>query len=196
MKLFGTITSPFVRRVRIVAAETGEPVELVDTATAAGQAALLAVSPIGKVPVASIDGRVLFDSHVIIDWLLTTRGWNGLQPPRDAWRTQNLVNAIDGALGAIIEVFYLRRDGIAIEGTGHLQHRFDRADRVFSWLAGELAPGGESFEGGLGLPEIALITTLDWMDFRKPFPTERTAPLGTLRAAWRERPSLVATMPR
>lgn len=196
MKLFGTTTSPFVRRVRIVAAEVGEPVELVDTATEEGQAALLAVSPIGKVPVASVDGRLVYDSHVIIDWLLTTRGWHELQPPRDTWRTHNLVNAIDSALGAIIEVFYLRRDGIAIEGTGYLQRRLDRTDRVFSWLAGELAAGGKSFEGGLGLPEIALITTLDWMDFRKSFPTERAASIESVRAAWRERPSLVATMPK
>src|SRR5690606_5704652 len=72
MKLYGTTTSPFVRRVRVVAAEVGEPVERIDTAPEAGQAALREVSPIRKVPVAVIDGRTLFDSHTIIDWLVTT----------------------------------------------------------------------------------------------------------------------------
>ena len=57
MKLYGTTTSPFVRRVRAVAAEIGEPVELVNTASDAGQAQLREVSPIRKVPVAVIDGR-------------------------------------------------------------------------------------------------------------------------------------------
>ena len=77
MKLYGTTTSPFVRRVRIVAAELGEPIDRVDTAPEAGMAALREVSPIRKVPVAVIDGRTLFDSRVIIDWLVTTRGWFG-----------------------------------------------------------------------------------------------------------------------
>ena len=40
MKLFGSTTSPFVRRVRVVAAELGEPVDRIDTAAEAGQAAL------------------------------------------------------------------------------------------------------------------------------------------------------------
>ena len=63
MKLYGTTTSPFVRRVRIVAAEIGEPVDRIDTATEAGQAALRELSPIRKVPVAIVDGRTLFDSQ-------------------------------------------------------------------------------------------------------------------------------------
>ena len=50
MKLYGTTTSPFVRRVRVVAAEVGEPVELVNTAPDIGQAQLREVSPIRKVP--------------------------------------------------------------------------------------------------------------------------------------------------
>lgn len=65
MKLYGTMTSPFVRRVEIVAAEVGEPVERIDTATEAGLAELHRVTPIGKVPIANVDGRLLFDSHVV-----------------------------------------------------------------------------------------------------------------------------------
>ena len=71
MKLFGTTTSPFVRRVRVVAAELGVAVDRVDTATEAGMAALRGASPIAKVPVAIVDERLLYDSRVIIDWLVT-----------------------------------------------------------------------------------------------------------------------------
>ena len=114
MKLFGTTTSPFVRRVRVVAAEVGEPLDRIDTATDAGMAALREISPIRKAPVASFDGRVIYDSRAIIAWLTTTRGRRKLAPPRDSWREANLVNAIDGALDSVIQLFYLRRDGIAI----------------------------------------------------------------------------------
>src|SRR5512132_2804482 len=106
MKLYGTTTSPFVRRVRVAAAEVGEPIDRIDTAQDAGQAQLREVSPIRKVPVAVIDGRTLYDSRVIVEWLVTTRGWHGLAPARDHWHEQNLVNAVDAALDAVIQLFY------------------------------------------------------------------------------------------
>lgn len=196
MKLYGTTTSPFVRRVRVVAAEVGEAVDRVDTATDAGQAALREVSPIRKVPVAVIDGRTLYDSRVINEWLVTTRGWHDLAPARDPWHQENLINAVDAAADAVIQLFYLRRDGVAIDGTPYAQRQLDRADAIFGWLATQLAPDRRSFGQGFGLVELALISALDWMDFRKTYPTERAAGLDAVRAAWRERPSLAATRPQ
>lgn len=195
MQLYGTTTSPFVRRVRVVAAELGEPVEIVETATEAGQAALREVSPIRKVPVARVDGKLLYDSHVIIDWLTLTRGWGTLAPPRDRWHEHNLVNAIDGALDSAIQLFYLRRDGVAIDGSPYAQRQLDRTDAIFTWLGTQLASDGRSFMGGFGLAELALVSTLDWMDFRKTYPTERASAVESVRAAWRDRPSLVETRP-
>jgi len=195
MKLFGTTTSPFVRRVRVVAAELGVAVDRVDTATEAGMAALRGASPIAKVPVAIVDERLLYDSRVIIDWLVTTRGWRGLTPPRDPWHTQNVVNAIDSALDSVIQLFYLRRDGVAVDGTPYAERQLARADAIFAWLAKQLAPDRRSFDGGLGVAEISLVAALDWMDFRKTYSTERAAAVESVRAAWREHPSLAATRP-
>lgn len=188
MKLYGTTTSPFVRRVRIVAAEVGEPIERIDTATDDGQAALREITPIRKVPVAIVDGRTLFDSRVIVDWLVTRYGWGDLDPPRDSWRDQNLLNAVDAALDAVIQLFYLRRDGVAIDGTPYAKRQTERADAVFAWLATRLVPERR------GLPELAAVCALDWMDFRATYPTER-AGLANVRAAWRDRPSVAATRP-
>lgn len=195
MKLYGTTTSPFVRRVRVVADELHEPVEWVNTAPDAGQAALVEISPIRKVPVAVVDGRTIFDSHAIIDYLLTTRGWHDLAPPRDLWRTHNLVNAIDAALDSTIQLFYLRRDGVAVDDTAYARRQLARADAIFRWLDGELAEDRRSFGDGFGLAELAVVTTLDWMDFRTAYPTERALRLRDLAAAWRERPSLASTRP-
>ncbi|MBV8758923.1 MAG: glutathione S-transferase family protein [Deltaproteobacteria bacterium] len=189
MRLFGTTTSPFVRRVRVVAAEVGEPVDRVDTATDDGMAQLRSVSPIRKVPVAMIDEKLLFDSRVIIDWLTTTRGWGGVTPPRDRWREQNLLNAIDAALDSVIQLFYLRRDGVTVDGTPYAQRQLERADAIFAWLARELSPDAFS------LPEISVCCALDWMDFRNVYPTDRAKGLAAVRSALRERPSMVATRP-
>lgn len=197
MKLYGTTTSPFVRRVRVVAAEVGEAVERIDTAPEAGQAALREVSPIRKVPVAVVDGRTIYDSHQIIDWLVTTRGWHDLAPPRDVWQQCNVVNAIDAALDAVIQLFYLRRDGVAIEGSAYEKRQLERTDAIFAWLRTQLTADRRGFDagGGFGLAEVALVTTLDWMDFRKAYSTERASAVESVRAAWRERPSLASTRP-
>jgi len=190
MKLYGTTTSPFVRRVAIVAAEVGEPIELVDTASEAGQAALREVSPVRKVPVAVVGGRTLFDSRVIVDWLTTTRGWGGIVPARDRWREQNLLNAVDTAIDSVIQLFYLRRDGVAIDDTPFSRRQLERTDAIFHWLGTELAAPHP-----FGLAEISVICALDWMDFRKAYPTERATALAPLRAAWGDRASIAATRP-
>jgi glutathione S-transferase len=188
MKLYGTTTSPFTRRVRIVAAEVGEPVERIDTATDEGMAQLRAVSPIRKVPVVVIDGRTLFDSRAIIAWLVMTRGYKTIAPPRDHWREQNLINAVDAAIDSVIQLFYLRRDKVEVTGTPFDVRQRERTGAILAWLATELTDAR-----AFGLPEISLICALDWMDFRDAFPT---AGLFTeLRAALRERASLASTRP-
>lgn len=196
MKLYGTITSPYARRVRVVAEEIGLPVELIDTATEEGQAALFLVTPIRKFPVAELDGRLLFDSQVIVEWLTTTRGFGTLAPPTDRWRQANLMNAVDSAIDSIIQLFYLRRDGVAIDGSVFAKRQTERTDAIFQWLSGQLTDDSKSFGGGFSLAELSVICALDWMDLRKAYPIERAPRLLALRAAWADRPSLVSTRPQ
>ncbi len=110
-------------------------------------------------------------------------------------RGENLVNAVDAALDAVIQLFYLRRDGVAIDGTPYATRQLARADAIFGWLATQKASDGTSFVGGLGVAEISVVCALDWMEFRNTYPTERAAGVESVRAAWRDRPSLAATRP-
>jgi glutathione S-transferase len=193
MKLFGTTTSPFVRRVRVVARELDLAPELVDTATEAGQAELRKVSPIWKVPVAELDGRRIFDSRAIIEWLTATRGWGPLAPPRDRFEQQNQVNAIDGALESGIAMFYLQRDGVDLARVPSATKQRERIAAVLEWVGDQIESGRLGAE--LGLAELSLVCTLDWMDFRDVYPVARHPRLAALRARFAERPSLVATRP-
>jgi glutathione S-transferase len=187
MKLYGTTTSPFVRRVRVVAAETGVDVELVDTKPDAGQEALRRVTPVWKVPIAEVDGRVLFDSRVIIEWITTTRGWGAMEPPSDRWHQENLINAIDGALESAIQVFYLRRDGLDVTTLPFALRQRERIAAIFDWLDGQLEPGH------FGLAELSLACTLDWMEFREAFDVGQR--FGTLRVLLGAHPSMASTRP-
>lgn len=197
MLLYGTTTSPFVRRVRIVALSLGEPIEFINTAHPEAQAALRVQTPIGKVPVAVLQGRTVFDSRVIFDQLLVLHGGraaDALHRLPDRVREHNLCNAVDAALEAVISLFYLRRDGVRIDGTPFAERQTARAHTILTWLERELGGNG-GFGTGLDLPSLSLGCALDWMEFRQTFPIATYRGLQPLRDALSTHPHWHATRP-
>lgn len=197
MKLYGTTTSPFVRRVRIVAEEVGAPYALVDASKDEGQTALRAITPIWKVPVAELDGIVLLDSHVIVDYLLERWGNRKLRGVTTAnrWREKNLQNVIDGALDSAINLFYLKRDG-APEDLAYLVKQRGRVEAAMDWLEKQLDDGWFTDDRSIGLSEIALVTAIDWMTFRDAYPVERHPGLARFRHVHASVPAFVSTAPK
>jgi glutathione S-transferase len=193
--LFGTRTSPFVRRVRVVAAELGVPVELRDTAGEEGQAALRALSPIWKVPAALVDGQLVLDSHDIVDALWGRFGPGPLRERGDAREERNLEHVVDGALDAAINAFYLMQGGLRPEDAPYLQKQRARVDAAMRSLAERVRDGGFTAPVGLGRLEIALVTTLDWMRFRSAWPVDAHPSLVDFGARWADRPSFAGTRP-
>lgn len=197
MRLFGTRTSPFVRRVRIVAMEHGVPFDLVDTSTPEGAQALARVTPIAKVPAAEIDGRVVFDSRTLVDEV-TARSPGPLAPwPRDRAALSaalDVVNVIDEATLALIRLFYARRDGVG-EGLPVLAKERARANACLRWL--EDRAHGASFDGSgrFGRAELAWVTSAGWMRFRDVVALSPYPRLAAVEAAWSQRPAVIATAP-
>lgn len=197
MTLFGTTTSPYVRRVRIVAHELGIQTELVDTSTDSGQAALRGVSPIWKVPAARIDDVELFDSAVICQYLLGRFGPGKLAPfDVDDVDTRNQITVTDGALDALINVFYLAKDGIAPEQAPYVAKQSARAASAMAWLDVRVADDAAQARDRFGLAEIALVTTLDWMRFRHAYDVDQHPALVQCVGRHSGRASLAAMSPR
>lgn len=85
MKLYWSPRSPFVRKVMVCAHELGiaERIEKVYTFVAMHQVNddMLGVNPIGRIPALVTDeGRVLYDSHVICEYLDAVNGGPRLVP--------------------------------------------------------------------------------------------------------------------
>lgn len=205
-ELYGTTTSPFVRRVRVVALEKQIPFTLVNTTDPTNQARLRELSPVWKVPTARftegpLAGAVVWDSRVIID-ALTADGWGPLRaPPTDPavrLEEENVGNAIDEALLALIRLFYLKKDGFPADAPMHDKDRA-RVDSLLHWLSGRVRE--ERFVGaygagqGFGRPELLLVTALGWMRFREMVDVDRWPVLAAFEKAWADRPSLAATRP-
>jgi glutathione S-transferase len=167
VRLYGSFTSPYVRRVRIVCEELGLPLEQVDSAPAEGQAELRKRNPIWKVPAAEVDGQLVLDSHVITELLLDRYGQGKLAPlPIDDLEARNAISIIDGALDALINAFYLEKEGVTFEQAPYLKKQRERAANALLWLDQNVHEPFVTSKKQLGLPEIALGTTLGWMRFR------------------------------
>jgi glutathione S-transferase len=200
IRLFGTETSPYVRRVRIVAHELGVDVELVNTADEAGQARLREVSPIWKVPAAVfVDGgdeQLVLDSTVICAHMMALAGPGPLAPldPSDL-DSRNLQTVVDGALDSLVNVFYLGKDGVTPEQASYVAKQRARTESACRWLEDRVQGDSLSGEACPHLVDIALATTIAWMQFRTTYPVDRHPGLMRCFAALDERASFQQTRP-
>ncbi|MFO0727345.1 MAG: glutathione S-transferase family protein [Myxococcota bacterium] len=197
MRIFGTTTSPFVRRVRIVAEELGYPVEMVDTNTPDGQAELRRLSPIWKVPAALIGDRVVYDSRAIIDLMFEGRGVHPLRRITAATRITelNFLNTVDEGLASAIRLFYVRRDGHDASPIPYLAKEQDRVRSTMSWAEAQVSGAYCTEEEGFGISEIALISAIGWMRFRQAYPVDDHPKLIAFYKAWEGRASVAHTAP-
>ena len=69
MKIVGSLTSPYVRKVRIVAIEKKLECEFVLEDVWAATTTIANQNPLGKIPVLVLDDGCLFDSRVIVQYL-------------------------------------------------------------------------------------------------------------------------------
>lgn len=200
LRLHGTETSPYVRRVRIVAHELGVPVTLVDATTDDGQDALRAVNPLWKVPAGVIttdEGEhVALDSASLSETLLRVAG-PGPLAAYDATQLahRNQLVLIDGALDALINTMYLGRDGVTPDDASYLAKHRARAASACAHL--ETMVQGERLSGADAphLVDIALGTTIGWMLFRATYPIAQHPNLMRCYHALAARPSFEATRP-
>lgn len=196
IRLFGSFTSPYVRRVRVVADELGLPLEQIDTTPAEGTAELRKRSPIWKVPVAEVDGQLIFDSHVITEVLLERHGRGKLAPlPVDDIEARNAISVIDGALDALINAFYLGKEGVTPAQAPYLKKQSERAAASLAWLDQNVHEPFVTSRKQLGLPEIALGSALGWMRFRNVYDIEQHQRLMRCFEELEKRPSFHATQP-
>lgn len=220
LRVYGTETSPYVRRVRVVAHELGLAHELIDTSSDAGQAELRRRSPIWKVPAAELDGELVFDSRVICELIVTRHGAGSLAgverlgdrnrrsddgqpagPPaqraseRSEVSDMNAITVVDGALDSLINCFYLAKDGVDGDAVAYLRKQKERAASAMTWIDAQIQDGWLSAQQSFGLPEIALATAAAWMRFRKTHAIEQHPGVLACLERCEARESFAATRP-
>jgi glutathione S-transferase len=202
MKLIGALTSPYVRKVRIVMAEKKLDYQfaLEDVWT---NDAILAFNPLGKVPCLVLEGgEAVFDSRVIVEYLDTRSPVSRLIPEAGRERTEVRTwealadGVLDAAILARLERTWPGRTD-AQRSPAWAQRQLVRVDAALVAMSTGL--GDKPWCSGihLSLADIAAGCALGYLDFRFPEIDwrGRHANLAKLAEKLNGRPSFIDSRP-
>ena len=144
MKLIGSLTSPYVRKVRIVMAEKKLDFQLV-LEDVWNSDDILRANPLGKVPCLVMEGgEAVFDSRVIVEYLDTLSPVGRLIPPsgraRAEVRTWEALadGLLDASIGARMEAIWGGRTE-AQRSQAWISRQMSRVDSALSAMSSGLA---------------------------------------------------------
>ena len=198
MKLIGSLTSPYVRKARIVLAEKRIEYDFEVDIPWNDDTRVPQHNPLGKVPVLILDdGLRLFDSRVIVEYLdhLTPVGRLLPEPNRQRIIVKRWEALCDGILDAVVTIFLERKRAEADDRVIARQDGKIRA--ALAIAAEELADKHWCASDSFSLADIALGVALGYLDLRYA-ESEWRKPYRNLEKHFNklvERPSFKATEP-
>lgn len=203
MKLIGTTSSPYVRKVRIVMAEKKLDYQFVTDDPWAEASAIPRANPLGKVPCLVMEGgEAVFDSRVIVEYLDTLSPVGRLIPTQGRERAE--VKTWEALADGVLDAGVLARMEAIWPGRAEGQRSQAWIDRQL----GKVHAGLKAIAQGLGdkpycsgihlsLSDIAVGCALGWLEFRFPEIGWRNAHpnLARLQDKLMQRPSFADTRP-
>ncbi|WP_336365670.1 glutathione S-transferase family protein [Marinobacter sp. C2H3] len=188
MKLIGSSTSPYVRRIRILLGE--EPHEFVNLDIyGEGRDELRRNNPALKIPMLEDDGQALFDSRIIARYLSARQNLDPL-----TWDQENQLTLIDAANDSAVALLLSKRSGLNIdEDVLYFNLQRERIMTTLRTLAAQVDDG--QFDAW-NYPAICLYCLVDWLDFRGLVDFSEAASLIAFRDQRRDNPWVAQTDPR
>ena len=174
MKLIGSTTSPYVRKVRVVMAEKKLDYQFLQENVWAADTTIAASNPLGKVPCLVMEGaEAVFDSRVIVEYLDTLSPVGRLIPSTGRERAE--VKTWEALADGMLDAAILVRLENTFEGRSESQRspawikrQMGKVDASLKAMAQGL--GDKPFCSGihLSLSDIAVGCALGWLSFRFP----------------------------
>lgn len=168
MKLYGSLTSPYVRKVRVLLREKNISCEFVIASAADPGGPVPALNPLGKVPVLTLDnGEALFDSPVIVEYLdaLTAPAW--LPAPGEArWAMRRLEALADGMMDAVVARLLETRKPPAQQTADFIRNQEAKVARSLCYAERQLGNRSWFISDRFGLADLAIGVALEYIDFR------------------------------
>lgn len=201
MKLIGTLTSPYVRKARVVLAEKKIDFDLVIDSPNAPDSNVPRYNPLARVPVLILDDDdAIFDSPVIVEYLDNLAPNNKLFPPtnRERIEVKRWEALSDGLLDAAVAIRLesLRPESQRSESA--MRRERDVIDSSLAMMASELGEKHWCMGTPFTFADVAVGCALGYLNFRFPDVDWRTRHpnLGRLHEQLMQRPSFADTLPR
>jgi len=189
MKLIGSTTSPYVRRLRMWMSEIEHGFEQVDIFNSVDRARLVALNPTLKVPMLEDDARIIFDSGAIYRYLAKK-----LNKTELSWEQTNLLTLIDSANDSLVQMFLLSRSDIDTNADKlYFRLQRERCDVIFTEL--DKAVEKKAFIQW-NYATISLFCLLDWVSFRERYDYSKLSNLVAFHQSASNNKEAQATDPR
>ncbi len=174
MKLIGAITSPYVRKVRIVMAEKKLEYEFVTEDVWAADTTISEANPLGKVPCLIMEGgEALFDSRVIVEYVDTLSPVGKLIPGSGRERAEAKTwealadGLLDAAILARLEATWPgRKEGERSQAW--IDRQLKKINDSLRAMDRALSDRSHCLGTHLSLADIAVGCALGYLDFRFP----------------------------
>lgn len=171
MKLFGSLASPFARKVRIVAAEKRIDLAFERADPWQFELALAVHNPLGKVPVLVLeDGTALYDSRVIVEFLDAVSPIGRLIPAdhRERIEVRRWEALADGVLDAGGAARKERQRPSHEQNSAWIERQLGKVRRGVAAMDRDLEGSAWCAGTGFSLADIAVGCCMGWLTFRFP----------------------------
>lgn len=201
MKLIGSLTSPYVRKVRIVLAEKKIEYEFVLDSPWSPESTVPNINPLGKIPVLVLDDETpLFDSRVISEYLDNVAPNNKLMPAPNRERTEvkRWEALADGICDAAALLFLEKKRPAKQQSADWISRQENKIINGVDYMAKELGENACCIGMHFSLADIAAVCALGYLAFRFPEIdwSEKHPNLARLYNKLMLRPSFADTVPQ
>lgn len=169
MKLIGSLTSPFVRKIRILLAEENIPYEFILDDVWSADTHIAQHNPLGQVPCLIFDtGYTLYDSRVIEDYLEEITPLHAPYNSSARLEVKKWAALADGVTEAAVKI---RVEQLRPEDK-QMQSWVDRQrlkiDRGLAAIEEQLTHHLWCANNAYSVADVATVCCLNWLDFRLP----------------------------
>lgn len=157
--LYGSQTSPFVRRIRLLLGETPHEFKEINPYDDQGASELNKINPINQIPLMIANGQTIWDSRQIFNYLNSFHRYQNMD-----WDDENMLTAIDGAISSAVTLLLMKRSGLDIETDAMFINRQKaRIESVLDYLKPYIK--GDALKRW-DFHAMTLYSFLDWAVFR------------------------------
>ncbi len=171
MKLIGSHTSPYTRKVRIVLAEKKIEYDFVVESPWTPGNKVADYNPLGKIPVLVLDDdTALFDSRVIVEYIDNVTPNNKLfpAPNRERIEVKRWEALADGLCDAAVAALLEGKRPANEQSTDWIERQLAKVKRALAFMSEELDDKSFCMGTHISMADLALGTALGYLNFRFP----------------------------